>query len=256
MQGVTLLGPRSMEDIRQAALATLAPPPDRIAEFDALFRSFFYGEATVAVDEGDEDTEVKDDSGVEQRRRAAGTPAGGERRSPLRRRSASATARSRPSARSLAAFRSALPAALPQRRSFRSVSHAIRAASSISAARCARSCAPTATCRAAAAPPADGFAQAADSDRHFRLDEAAHRPTISSSRMPSCRRADRAEVFTFGTRLTRITPCAQRPRPRRCAGSASAALVDDWDGGTRIGPTLLAFLACRASPLSRAARRS
>src|SRR5690606_33838800 len=65
MQGVTLLGPRSMEDIRQAALATLSPPQNRIAEFDALFRSFFHGEATVTVDaEGEEDTEIKDDSGV------------------------------------------------------------------------------------------------------------------------------------------------------------------------------------------------
>ena len=32
MNGVALLGPRSMEDIRQAALATLGPPHDRIAE--------------------------------------------------------------------------------------------------------------------------------------------------------------------------------------------------------------------------------
>ena len=54
--------------------------------------------------------------------------------------------------------------------------------------------------------------------------------------------ADRVEVFTLGTRLTRITRalCASAISTR--ALERAAALVDDWDGGTRIGPTLLAFL--------------
>ena len=60
--------------------------------------------------------------------------------------------------------------------------------------------------------------------------------------MRSCRRADRAEVFTLGTRLTRITP-ALRVRDRDQALARAAELVEDWDGGTRIGPTLLAFLS-------------
>ena len=96
----TLLGPRSMEDIRQAALATLAPPPDRIAEFDALFRGFFYGEATVTVDaESDEDTRGQGRRRRRAGRRAAGTQAGGERRSRPPPWNSSAAAHSRATAR-------------------------------------------------------------------------------------------------------------------------------------------------------------
>jgi uncharacterized protein with von Willebrand factor type A (vWA) domain len=50
---------------------------------------------------------------------------------------------------------------------------------------------------------------------------------------------DRAEVFTFGTRLTHVTPALRT----RDAGTAVAGLVRDADGGTRIGPSLRAFLA-------------
>ena len=44
MQSVSLLGPRSIEDIRRAASAALAPLPERMQEFDALFRTWFWGE--------------------------------------------------------------------------------------------------------------------------------------------------------------------------------------------------------------------
>jgi uncharacterized protein with von Willebrand factor type A (vWA) domain len=50
---------------------------------------------------------------------------------------------------------------------------------------------------------------------------------------------DRAEVFTFGTRLTHVTPALRA----RDAGAALAVMVRDADGGTRIGPSLQAFLA-------------
>ena len=55
--------------------------------------------------------------------------------------------------------------------------------------------------------------------------------------------APRVEIFTFGTRLTRLTRALRieatgnRRWPRR------PALVADWDGGTRIGDALGAFLA-------------
>ena len=54
--------------------------------------------------------------------------------------------------------------------------------------------------------------------------------------------APRLEVFTFGTRLTRITR-AMRLSRREQALSAAAATVSDFDGGTRIGDALQAFLA-------------
>src|SRR5690606_22229107 len=53
--------------------------------------------------------------------------------------------------------------------------------------------------------------------------------------------APRTEVFTIGTRLSRITP-SLRVRDRTLALARAAAAVDDWNGGTRIGPTLQAFL--------------
>ena len=51
-----------------------------------------------------------------------------------------------------------------------------------------------------------------------------------------------AEVFTFGTRLTRATRPLRLKR-REQALTAAAHLVSDWDGGTRIGDALQAFLA-------------
>ena len=41
LAAIELLGPRSLEDIRQAGIATLAPPPERRAAYDALFRHPF-----------------------------------------------------------------------------------------------------------------------------------------------------------------------------------------------------------------------
>jgi uncharacterized protein with von Willebrand factor type A (vWA) domain len=49
------------------------------------------------------------------------------------------------------------------------------------------------------------------------------------------------EVFTVGTRLTRITR-ALRLRDPQAALRAAAATVPDWSGGTRLGESLRAFL--------------
>jgi uncharacterized protein with von Willebrand factor type A (vWA) domain len=54
----------------------------------------------------------------------------------------------------------------------------------------------------------------------------------------SARRAFRkVEVFCFGTRLTRITVALQKRSPDAALAEA-AALVVDWEGGTRIGDSL------------------
>ena len=52
---------------------------------------------------------------------------------------------------------------------------------------------------------------------------------------------DRAEVFTFGTRLTHVTP-ELRKRNVDAALLALTDVVRDADGGTRIGPSLRQFL--------------
>jgi uncharacterized protein len=55
------------------------------------------------------------------------------------------------------------------------------------------------------------------------------------------RAARRVEVFCFGTRLTRITPALDRRRPDDAMEYAGRQ-VFDWDGGTRIGESLDAFV--------------
>ncbi len=55
------------------------------------------------------------------------------------------------------------------------------------------------------------------------------------------RAASRVEVFCFGTRLTRITRALERRRPDDALDEA-ARMVFDWEGGTRIGDSLDAFV--------------
>ena len=54
------------------------------------------------------------------------------------------------------------------------------------------------------------------------------------------RERPRVSVFTFGTRLTNVTR-AMRKRDPDEAMAAAALAVEDWSGGTRIGPSLEAF---------------
>jgi len=51
----------------------------------------------------------------------------------------------------------------------------------------------------------------------------------------------RVEVFCFGTRLTRITRALDHRRPDSALEQAAAVVVD-WDGGTRIGQSLDTFV--------------
>lgn len=55
------------------------------------------------------------------------------------------------------------------------------------------------------------------------------------------RACDRAEVFCFGTRLTRITRDLEHRSPDAALARAADAVVD-WAGGTRIGACLDAFV--------------
>lgn len=241
MQGVTLLGPRSMEDIWQAALATLSPPHDRIAEFGALFRSFFYGEATITVDaESDEDTGIKDDAGVgqEPEELELRQEEGGESASALEQLGRRAF---RSEHETLAGFRRALPSALPQRRSFRAVRATSRG--TLDLRRALR-----AIVRADGDVPTPPFRRRPTVPRRLLIlidvsgSMKLHTADYLRLAHSAVQAAGRVEVFTLGTRLTRITR-ALRIRNPDAALARTAGLVDDWDGGTRIGPTLLAFLS-------------
>ncbi len=58
----------------------------------------------------------------------------------------------------------------------------------------------------------------------------------------TCRCAPRStEVFTLGTRLTRVTQCLTGDDPDRAIAVASRA-IPDWSGGTRLGDQMKAFL--------------
>ena len=190
--------------------------------------------------EGDEDTEVKDDSGVEQEgeQPELRQEESGEVR--VRRSNGSATARSRPTARRLPASAGRCPAALPQRRSFRSVRTNSRG--KLDLRRALRS-----IVRADGDVPAPPLRRRPTVSRRLLIlidisgSMKLHTGDYLKLAHTAVQAADRVEVFTLGTRLTRITR-ALKVRDLDAALERVAALVDDWDGGTRIGPTLLAFL--------------
>ena len=241
---VGLLGPRSIADVHQAALATLAPPPDRRAEFDALFRLAFLGQSIAAPaagePEGEDDVRAFDarDAGMAPPETPEAEKSGG-----------AATEAERLFARRfgemtesavLRQFRRAAPDALPRRRSRRLI----------------------------------GTKSRGRLDMRGALREAVRRdgevirlPVLERRRTPRrvlllidvsgsmkertdaqlrfahalAQATDRLEVFTLGTRLTRITR-AMRRRSRDQALATASTLVADWDGGTRLGDALQAFL--------------
>lgn len=239
LAAVGLLGPRTMDDIAQAALATLAPDPARRHEFDALFRAWFWGDASVAAAGGDEDeTRIVDDGG---RREVQALPveqqAGGALSSAAERLALRDFGASPPD---LASFARALPRALPHRRSFRSVR---AAAGRPDLRRSLRSLVqadgdiprPLLRRRKQVQRP---LLLLIDISGSMKLHTEAHLQLAHAV----VRHADRAEVFTLGTRLTRITG-PLRVADRELALARVAETVADWDGGTRIGPTLLALLS-------------
>lgn len=57
----------------------------------------------------------------------------------------------------------------------------------------------------------------------------------------ACRRRPTTEVFTMGTRLTRVSQELHHPDPDRALRSAAEA-VPDWSGGTRLGDQIASFL--------------
>ncbi|WP_342726978.1 VWA domain-containing protein [Bradyrhizobium sp. B097] len=243
LAAIELLGPRSLEHIRRAGLATLAPPPERRATYDRLFDIHFRGAEAIEQAEGEDEETVRlqeegsgedepplADEANESGLAAARAEALVERRfaqtatsDPLRRLSRDAAKR------------------LPRRRGHRRR-------------------------RARSGPFADLRRTLRDSVRNdgevLRLGRMRrrHRPRkilflidVSGSMKARTEEnmrlahvlvhaAGNVEVFTFGTRLTRVTP-ALRLKRREQALNAASFLVSDWDGGTRIGDALQAFLA-------------
>lgn len=67
IEAVNVLGPNSISDIRHAAIALFAIPPERRFEFDAIFRSVFFGISVAADAKGDgEDVDAFEPVGEQQ----------------------------------------------------------------------------------------------------------------------------------------------------------------------------------------------
>jgi uncharacterized protein len=244
LAAIQLLGPRSLEDIRQAALATLAPPPERRATFDRLFDLHFRGnEAIERVDDGEDDETVRlqeeargDDEQLLLDEANESGLAAARAEALVERRFAQLSTTD-----AMRRLSREAPRRLPKRRGHRRM-------------------------RARSGPYADLRRTLRDSVRSdgeilrlgrlkrrqrprkvlLLIDVSGSMKTRTEENMKFAhtlvQAAPNVEVFTFGTRLTRITRPLRLKR-REQALKAAAYVVSDWDGGTRIGDALQAFLA-------------
>lgn len=242
VESVGLLGPRDMTDIYRAGRALFAIPPERLAEYDALFRAIFLDQIIQAPADGDDEDELQAyepgtqtvELEVEEDETEIGAePTGNERLGQRALREGDGDALRR-------LLREA-PNALPRRVSYRR-----RAATKGDRIDMRR------TLREAARRDGDVM-RLHQSRRKLQQRRVLLLIDVSGSmkdRSESLLRlahavvqsADRAEVFTLGTRLTRITQ-ALKPADRAQALARASEAIADFDGGTRIGDALAAYLA-------------
>ena len=243
IEAIGLLGPNNIGDVHRAARALFTVPHERVAEFEALFRAFFMGQAIAAPVPGtDEDEEVQAfeaaDSEVEIEETATEEETGAEAALAERlshRRFAPAR-----DLQALVRFARAAPARLPRRRSYR-----------FAPARHGDRLDMRRTLREAVRRDGEVFTLAA-SRRKTRQRRIVTLIDVSGSMQDYTENAlrfthalaqvaEHFEAFTLGTRLTRITTALALANPDR-ALERVGGLVADFDGGTRIGDALQAFL--------------
>src|SRR5258708_5014500 len=243
LSAISLLGPRDPEDIRRAGLAMLAPPPERHGAYNALFRIHFLGETAPVLGDAEDDDIVRvqeeqrgegelprSDEANESGQAATGAEALVERRFGLADRD-----------EALRRLAREAPTRLPRRRSYRrlrgrrgplvdlrrTLRDAVRNDGEVlKLARLERSKRPR---KILLLIDVSGSMKARTED-NLRL---AHGLAQACPRI---------EIFTFGTRLTRVTR-PLRLKQREQALAAAPGLVSDWDGRTRLGHALPAFLA-------------
>ncbi|MEJ1160493.1 vWA domain-containing protein [Prosthecomicrobium sp. N25] len=244
LEAVRLLGPRSIEHVRRAAVATLAPHPHQMARFDALFDLHFLGgfaEPDEADDwQPDEETKIQEEGGEREILVGESVNETGQQAIEAE---ALAVRRLRPADDGGLLVRLArdLPDALPRRRGYRF--RAARRGQRIDLAQSLR-----------AAIRTDGEVMSLKRRRRgtrtrpvlMLIDVSGSMKGRTDANLALAhtlvQAAPRAEVFTFGTRLTRLTRVLKL-RNREQALAQASGLVADWDGGTRIGDALQAFLA-------------
>lgn len=243
LMAIELLGPRSIEHIRKAAVATLAPHPEQRERFDALFDMHFLGALAEPGEDDfapDEEMSVQEDSGsrevlIGEEVNETGQAATGAEALSIRH------LHTLDESETLRRFGRALPASLPRRRGYRH--RGARRGPMVDLARSLK-----------AAIRHDGEVMDLKKLRRVTrprpilllIDVSGSMKQRSDANLALAhtivQAAPRVEVFTFGTRLSRVTKALRRRRREQALEEASG-LVADWDGGTRIGDALQAFLA-------------
>ena len=243
LAAIELLGPSCLDDIRRAGMATLAPPPERHAAYRLLFDIHFLGREGADRD----DAEQQDIVRLQEEGRAGIEPLLAEQQNE------SGLAASRTEALVARRFggatlgdplrRLARQAAsrLPRRRGHRRMR--VRSGNFVDLRRTLRE-------------------SVRNDGEILKLRRLKRRPrprrllvlidvsgsmknrTEENMRLAHTlvQAAPQVEVFTLGTRLTRVTR-ALRLKRREMALAAASHVVSDWDGGTRLGEALAAFNA-------------
>jgi len=244
LEAIGLLGPRDVEQVRNAGIAMMAIPRERWGEYDALFRGYFLGQTIAApatTEEDEDETEAYEEQDgqtdvdvTEEEQEIGGEASVTEA---LARRTFAPLSDDDV----LTHFRHHANQQLPRRRSHRFTS--ARQGSAFDMRRMLRE-----------AVKRDGEVfDLAQIKRKTRLRPIVMLVDVSGSMEAQSEQtlrvahalkmaADRVEVFTFGTRLTRITRALADKNVER-ALERVGALVADFDGGTRIGDALAALLA-------------
>lgn len=243
LAAVELLGPRGIDDVRRAAVATLAPPRERAGEFDALFRAWFHGEIAPVPVGSEDETEVRvhdRDGGVYELIEA---PEAGEsgRSATAAERLGDRRFRAGAEVESLRRFAREAPGRLPRRRGLRRAR--ANRGETVDLHRLLR-----ATVRQGGDTPVLPWRRRKPRQRRLLLlidvsgSMKEHTETALRFAHVLYHAAERMECFTLGTRLTRVSGALRLRNPEAALAKASA-LVPDWDGGTRIGDALAAFLS-------------
>lgn len=240
MAAAPLLAPLNLRRLHRAAHATLAPPPERHAEFDRLFQQYFGGgDPGIAAAKSlpEHDAPVSEDSGAQREiteirklnesgKSAAQSEALGIRH--LRGqngKSLSRLLRSKlPHRLRLRLERIACGKRLDLRRSLSDL--VANDGDLVALARSGRKSVPR---RIVLLIDISGSMKA-DTDNYLDLAYDLTREFRDT------------ETFAFGTQLTRLTQ-ALRIKSKEIALACASSLAADWDGGTRIGAALDAFLA-------------
>jgi uncharacterized protein with von Willebrand factor type A (vWA) domain len=256
LKAIGALGPRSFRDIYWSARATFAPPPERLADFDALFDAMFRDSAgVVAVSEsdGNEDEVPAGESGRSELEPVAGEKATESGAAATGAEVLSLRDFKRPGPRDrLRAFQRSAIRVAPRRRGFRhaSVTFGKKLDLRRSLSRMVRG-------GADASRPAWTERQKRvrrvlllldiSGSMKAHTDDYLHFAHALTQALPA------VETFSFGTRLTRLTRSLRHKDINRALAEIGPA-VADWNGGTRIADNIAAFLSVpRFSRASRGA---